>query len=97
MFRMADDWRLDNLKMWPELRGLSWVRKPYSAYRPDWDHDHCAACNKTLAELGVEGEYLVHEGYATTSDYEKGADYEWVCSDCFRDIQAEMRWTEVSV
>lgn len=91
---MSDDWRLENLKMWPRLRGLAWVRKPYSAYRPGWEHDHCAACNKTLAEPGIEGEDVVHEGYATTSDYEKGADYEWICVECFGDFKGDMGWHE---
>lgn len=36
----------------------------------------------------------VHEGYATTSAYEKGADYEWICVECFRDFKDEMGWME---
>jgi hypothetical protein len=70
------------------------MRKPYATYRPGWDHDHCAACNKKLAEPGIEGADVVHEGYATTSDYEKGADYEWVCVECFCDFKDDMSWME---
>jgi hypothetical protein len=93
---MSEDWRFENLKMWPYLRGVSWVRKPYSAYRPGWDHDHCAACNKTLAEPGIEGDDVAHEGYATTAEYEKGADYEWLCVECFHDFKGAMGWSEAA-
>jgi hypothetical protein len=94
---MLEDWRLENLKMLPRLRGVGWVKKPYTAYRPGWDHDHCAACNKTLAEPGIEGADVVHEGHAIAADYEKGADYYWVCAECFRDFKDEMRWREVTL
>jgi hypothetical protein len=92
---MTDDWRLENLKMAPRLRRLIFLKKPYAAYRPGWDHDHCAACNKTLAEPGIDGADIVHEGYATTANYEKGADYEWICVECFRDFKDFMGWREV--
>jgi len=40
-----------------------------------------------------EGADIQHEGYATCDDYPKGACYEWVCSDCFKDLKEEMKWT----
>lgn len=91
---VTEDWRLENLQMWPRLRGLRLIRKSYAVYRPGWDHDHCAACNKKLAAPGIEAADTVHEGYATASDYEWGADYEWVCVECFRDFKDYMGWKE---
>lgn len=92
---MADDWRLENLKTQPYLRGVSFVRKAYKLYRPGWDHDHCVACWITLAEPGIEGDDVIHEGYATTSDFVRGADYNWVCPQCFADFRTTMGWNEV--
>jgi hypothetical protein len=92
---MADDWRVQQLETIQYLRGQSFVRKAYTAYRPDWDHDHCAVCWTKIAEPRVEADAL-HEGYAVTADYENGADYEWVCADCFEFGKAEMEWSDVT-
>jgi hypothetical protein len=89
---MARDWRLENLDDLPFLRGVAFVRKPYRAYREGWDHDHCAACGVKLAEPDMTGDDIVHEGYATTSDFIRGADYEWVCVPCFSTFQKIMDW-----
>jgi hypothetical protein len=93
---MTKDWRLEHLETQPFLRGVSFVRKPYRQYRPGWDHDHCAACWTTLAESGVEGDDVVHEGYATTAAFVRGADYEWVCAPCFQLFRDEMGWLDVT-
>jgi hypothetical protein len=92
---MVEDWRADILQILPYLRGQSFVRKPYTEYRPGWDHDHCAVCAVTFAEFDVEGEDVLHEGYAITATYEKGADYEWVCAECFEASNARMGWREI--
>ena len=80
----------------PELRGQSFIRKQYRAYRPGWDHDHCAVCGVKLMESGTEGEGIIHEGYATTSQYELGKDYEWLCADCFSISKDEMGWRDAT-
>lgn len=93
---MADDWRLENLRTQPYLRCVSFVRKPYSEYRPGWDHDHCVGCGVRLAERGFSTHDVIHEGYATTSDFVRGADYDWVCPECFADFRDAMGWREAS-
>lgn len=93
---MTKDWRLQHLETQPYLRGVSFVRKPYQAYRPGWEHDHCVACWTTLAEPGVEGSEIVHEGYATTADFVRGADYDWVCVPCFKEFREVMAWRDAT-
>ena len=93
---MTDDWRLETLRTQPYLRGLSFVRKSYKAYRPGWEHDHCAACHVTLAERDVQGDDIIREGYATTSEYRHGADYEWICPPCFAEFKDMMGWRDVT-
>ncbi len=72
------------------LRNVVLVKKTYSHYSPDWDHDHCAACWAKFAEWG--GPNILHEGYATTDKYELGEDYDWVCPNCFDELHVEMGW-----
>jgi hypothetical protein len=93
---MTKDWRLQHLETQPYLRGVSFVRKPYRAPRPRWDHDHCVACWAKLAEPGyLENPDIVPEGYATTAEFVRGADYDWVCSECFHQFRELMEWKEV--
>jgi hypothetical protein len=40
-----------------------------------------------------EGPDIQHEGYATCEEYRHGADYAWVCLQCFDDLHGEMGWT----
>jgi hypothetical protein len=35
---MSDDWRTEVLETLPYLRGHNFVRKPYTAYRPEISH-----------------------------------------------------------
>jgi hypothetical protein len=93
---MVEDWRREVLETLPYLRGLSFVRKPYRQYRPGWDHDYCAVCGAKLAEPGFEGEDTLHEGYGTTSEYEHGADYEWICHECFAASKDAMGWKDAT-
>jgi hypothetical protein len=93
---VADDWRLEHLRTLPFLRGLRFQRKPYKAYSASWDHDHCVGCWATFAERDSGSERIEREGYATTADYEKGAEYEWACIACFSLFRGEMGWIEVT-
>lgn len=85
------DWRVENAK-W--LRGLGLRRKKFKKHNEQWDHDHCAGCWAKFAEF--EGPEIQHEGYATCDDYKFGADYDWVCLQCFSDLKEEMGWTEIA-
>lgn len=93
---MEDDWREKLLETLEFLRGQSFIWKPYKAYRPGWEHDHCAACAATLVEAGVDGEDVIHEGYATTASYKLGEDYEWVCNECFQEFGDAMEWQDAT-
>jgi hypothetical protein len=84
-------WRADNAK---RLHGLRLELRPYEAWSQDWDHDHCAACWAKFAEVGEPDSQT--EGYATCSDYPKGAGYEWVCQQCFSDLRTELEWKDSS-
>ena len=42
-----------------------------------------------------DGPDIQHEGYATTSDFARGAAYEWICVECFEDLRDAMGWSEV--
>ena len=93
---MTEDERLKNLDTISRLRGQSFIRKAYAGYRQDWDHDHCALCWVKLAEPSMAGDGMIHEGYAVTEAYEKGADYEWVCSSCFDVAKDKMSWRDAT-
>lgn len=89
---MPEDSRLDHLR---SLRGVRFIRKLYKAYRPGWDHDHCAACWAKFAENTADLEPVEREGFATDDTYRHGADYDWICPTCFELFKAEMGWEEV--
>jgi hypothetical protein len=91
---MTKDWRLRHLETQPFLRGVTFRWKPYKVYSPEWDHDHCAACWMKFAEPGMEGSDIMHEGYATTAEFVRGEDYEWVCRECFALFREPMGWKE---
>jgi hypothetical protein len=93
---MAEDWRLRHLETQPYLRGVTFVRKHYKAYRSGWEYDHCVACWVTLAGPEIKGTDIVHEGYATTPEFVRGADYDWVCLECFGLFREPMGWKEVN-
>jgi hypothetical protein len=93
---MTKDWRLEHLQTQPYLHGVSFVRKLYRAPRPGWNHDHCVACWATLAEPNIVGADIVHEGYATTDDFVRGADYDRVCVPCFQQFCEVMAWKDAT-
>ena len=94
---MSDDWRAELLRAIPYLRGQNFIRKTYTEYRPGWDHDHCAVCSVKFAEHDIKGEKVLREGYAITADYDKGANYEWVCPECFEASKDKMGWRDVTL
>jgi hypothetical protein len=89
---MPDDWRLERLRVQPFLRGVRLKRRPYKTPRPEWDHDHCAACWAKFSERQTD----LREGFATCADYERGENDEWVCPDCFALFKDEMGWIEAN-
>jgi hypothetical protein len=96
------DWRLRHLETQPYLRGVSFIRRPYRATRPGWEHDHCVACWATLIEPGMIAGWsidkaadVVHEGYATTANFTRGPEYDWVCVPCFQLFREVMGWKDV--
>ncbi len=88
---MEEDWRLKHLKTQLYLRGVHFQRKQYRAYRPGWDHDHCIACWAKFEAT----EPTPRDGYTTCPDYQHGAEYDWVCPECFVLFKDEMGWTEI--
>ena len=89
----SDDkqWRKENASA--HLKGQRFRFKRYTRYREDWDHDHCAACWAKFAEPGhIDEPDIQHEGYATTEEYKLGADYAWVCVQCFSDLKDDLGW-----
>ena len=100
----ADDWR----RMGQEAYlppGTAFVFKRYRAFSESWEHDHCALCSVKFMDPDVsaphrrqvEGDSAVlTEGYATTAQHERRADYYWVCPPCFDDFAAEFRWHVVA-
>lgn len=93
---MKKDWRLEQLEARPYLRGVAFARKPYRAPNREWDHDHCTACWTTLAEAHIKRADIIHEGYATTEEFARGPDYEWLCVPCFEEFSAVMKWRDVT-
>jgi hypothetical protein len=81
------DWRLDFCK---HLRGVRLRHAKWVQPHPDWDHDHCAACWRKFSDRIAPD--VQHEGFATCEDYKYGADYDWVCEQCFRELKDVMGW-----
>jgi hypothetical protein len=84
-------WRIDNAK---HLKGVRLQFRRYRRWSESWDHDHCSGCWAKFAEF--DGPGIQHEGYATGDDYHLGAEYEWVCRECFEDLRNDLDWTAPS-
>jgi hypothetical protein len=94
MSASRSDWRLTNQEQY--LQGATLVRKPYRAYSDTWEHDHCEFCLAKFVEAGSESQPDARiEGYATTADHPKGADYHWICPACFDDFAEMFGWRVV--
>jgi hypothetical protein len=93
------DWRLMGQEAY--LKEAALVRKPYRAYSETWDHDHCEFCGVTFIDPTrsdadrKHGEEVLTEGYATTAEHPRGADYYWICPKCFDDFAERFRWRAV--
>ncbi len=92
---MSGDWRLTNQASY--LTGAALVHKPYKAYREGWDHDHCEFCwvkfmDADDLESQPKQEDVRTVGYTTTEDHRNGADYHWICADCFADFAQAFGW-----
>lgn len=85
--------REQQLDLISDLRNVAFKRKPYRQYSAKWDHDHCRGCWATFSEEDVAG--FLHEGFATTAEYDEGEDYDWLCPKCFSEFQQEMQWRSV--
>ena len=80
------------------LQGAAFRRKPYRAWREDWDHDHCAFCQRRLVEKGTPSDDPEAQtvGYAAPGRGPQGEDdYHWVCDECFADFRDRFEWTVV--
>jgi hypothetical protein len=85
---ITEDWRYLNAEI---LRGLSFIRKPYQLYREGWDHDHCTGCYaKFMVEPGPD---ILTEGWAVDASHPQGADYAWVCPECYDLLKDVLDWT----
>ncbi|HEY3919439.1 MAG TPA: hypothetical protein VGL83_16745 [Stellaceae bacterium] len=84
----GDQWRVDNAR---HLAGAKLHKCHYKRYSDPWDHDHCAACMTKFAEFDAPD--VQHVGYATGDDYKFGANYEWVCPQCFAELKPVLGWT----
>ena len=91
---MVDNWRLEHLQDQPYLRGVRFQKLRWRQRSPTWDHDHCVACWARFAELDRPDEPIFHEGFTTCADYQHGAEYDWVCPECFAEFKEEMGWIE---
>lgn len=79
--------------------GTRLTLKTYHRPRPDWDHDHCSFCSVkfvgSVEAAPMADEDVRTEGYTTTPEYVRGADYHWICVDCFADFNNEFGWVAV--
>lgn len=87
------------------LEGAALVRRPYKRYSESWDHDHCEFCGATFMDPNdlaadrtttPEDPELLTEGYTTTAEHLRGADYHWICPACFDDFVESFGWRVVS-
>lgn len=88
---IEEDWRYQNAEL---LRGQAFEWKAYRPYSADWTHDHCAGCMAELATVETKSGAL-HEGWAVSAAYKHGAEYEWVCAECFELLEQPLSWTRV--
>lgn len=88
------DWRLENLQEQSYLRGVRFQRGRWRLRQADWDHDHCVGCHGRFAEFDRLDEPIFHDGFTTCADYQHGAEYDWVCPECFALFKDEMGWIE---
>jgi hypothetical protein len=79
----------ENLDYLDALKGLTLWWSTWTRPKPEWDHDHCAAC---WAKFCDDVPDTLREGYTTGPDYQLGARYEWVCEECFSKFKERTAW-----
>jgi hypothetical protein len=94
-----DDWRLTGQEDY--LAGADWIRKRYRVFSDTWEHDHCEFCWTKFMDpefslehrkYVAENSEVLTEGYTTTADHSQGAEFYWVCPQCFDDFTARFGW-----
>jgi hypothetical protein len=99
MAREEQDWRLTGQERY--LRGAALVWKPYHTRSETWEHDHCSFCwakfmdpnfSDAARRFIEEHPDVLTEGYTTTAENERGADYHWVCKQCYEDFADLFEW-----
>jgi len=87
------------------LQGAALTWKLYRARSATWEHDHCEFCSAKFMDPNfseahrhfiVEHPDVLTEGYATTAEHAKGAEYYWVCKPCFDDFADLFQWRVVA-
>lgn len=83
------------------LQGAALAWKPYRVRSTTWEHDHCEFCgvkfmDPNFSEVIDEHADVLTEGYTTTADHARGAEYHWVCKPCFDDFADLFRWRVVA-
>ena len=79
------EWRAEMTEFFKEYRGWTFVLKPYAWWSDAWDHDHCICCGKAIAEPGAR-EDAISLAYSVSDQHPRGADYEWLCTECAREL-----------
>lgn len=74
------------------LRDVAFSRRPYRQPSQTWDHDHCTSCMAKFSERGPDD---LREGWTTTDEYVRGAEYEWLCDECFALFRERLGLREV--
>lgn len=91
---MEDEGRLArNEKL---LQGAIFVRKAYSPWSPEWEHEHCEFCRAEIAEKGSHWDTAdaVHEGYSAPGPpSDPRDDWYWVCPSCFGRFRERLGWS----
>ena len=92
-----DDWRLAGQESY--LQGVTLELKAYRRWSESWDHDHCEFCWVKLvepADAADEPGEVLSEGYATTAEHPDGAEYHWICTQCFDDFAERFEWSTLT-
>jgi len=97
--READDWRLTDQEK--HLHGAALAWKTYHAKSATWEHDHCAFCWAKFMDPAFSDAHqrfieehpdVLSKGYTTTAEHEHGANYHWICKQCFEDFADLFQW-----
>lgn len=93
------DWRLTDQDSY--LHGATLTHKRYRARSETWEHEHCVFCWTKFMDPDFSAEHrryiaehpdVLTEGYTTTAEHERGADYHWICKPCFDDFAERFAW-----